>query len=461
MANTVKLSDLTERQTLAPITKRVIVLCFLVMMADNYDNTAMAFSMPRLIREWSIDKITVGWIFTAGLFGLMVGWILFGWLGDRFGRKRALIWGLLWFGVLTLMTMAARDVPQMIVLRFLAGLGIGGALPNAVALVNEFSPRRLRVFVVAVIFAGYTLGGSGGGFIAAGLMPSYGWQVVFLVGGVVPLILAAVLLFALPESMRFLALHPQRHDEALRIARSVRPDLSLPSDTRLIDDTDVSAHTKPALADLFEGPRAIMTPLLWLLYIGNSMAVFAISNWLPFLIEASGLPPTRAALAATLWSIGGTVGGLVASRLVDRAGLLTIVLFVLIGCPLTASLGLFAAGAGLLFFAIFFAGFFIVGTQNSLHGISGSIYPTSIRANGVGWALGIAKIGSISGPFAVGLLLSGGLTTRQLFFTAAAPLLVGLVASFLLMRLYNVHVHGPRDQIQSEPDPVPVTMAMP
>jgi AAHS family 4-hydroxybenzoate transporter-like MFS transporter len=133
---------------------------------------------------------------------------------------------------------------------------------------------------------------------------------------------------------------------------------------------------------------------------------------------------------------------------------------VLIGCPLTAGLGLFPAGAGLLFFAIFFAGFFVVGTQNSLHGISGSIYPTSIRANGVGWALGVAKIGSISGPFAVGLLLSAGLQTRELFFTAAIPLIVGLISSYLLMRLYNVHVHGTRD-LQPLPEPVPATLATP
>jgi AAHS family 4-hydroxybenzoate transporter-like MFS transporter len=390
----------------------------------------------------------------------MVGSIMYGWLGDRFGRKRALIWGMLWFGVLTLATMAARDVPELIVLRFLAGLGIGGALPNAVALVNEFSPRRLRVFVVAVIFAGYTLGGSGGGFIAAGLMPIYGWQVVFLVGGVVPLVLAGILYAALPESMRFLALHPERHDEALQIARAVRPDLALPADARLVDDTDPRGGKKPRLADLFQGPRAAMTPLLWILYIANSMAVFAITNWLPFLIESSGLPPTRAALGATLWSIGGTAGGLLASRLVDRIGLRSIVIFVLIGCPLTAGLGLFPAGAGLLFFAIFFAGFFVVGTQNSLHGISGSIYPTSIRANGVGWALGVAKIGSISGPFAVGLLLSAGLQTRELFFTAAIPLIVGLISSYLLMRLYNVHVHGTRD-LQPLPEPVPATLATP
>jgi AAHS family 4-hydroxybenzoate transporter-like MFS transporter len=153
-AASMRLSELTETKNLSALTKRVLVLCFLVMMADNYDNTATAFSMPRLIREWHIEKITVGWIFTAGLFGLMVGSIIYGWLGDRFGRKRALIWGMLWFGVLTLATMAARDVPELIVLRFLAGLGIGGALPNAVALVNESSPRRLRVFVVFVIFAG-------------------------------------------------------------------------------------------------------------------------------------------------------------------------------------------------------------------------------------------------------------------------------------------------------------------
>jgi AAHS family 4-hydroxybenzoate transporter-like MFS transporter len=441
MEGTLRLSELTERPGVSGLSKRVFLLCFLVMMADNYDNTAMAFSMPRLIHVWHIEQVTVGWIFSSGLFGLMVGSFLFGFLGDRFGRKKALIWGMIAFGILTLATMAASDVRQLMALRFLAGLGIGGALPNAVALVNEYAPRRMRVFVVAVIFAGYTLGGSGGGFVAAGLMPLYGWQVVFLVGGALPLLLACALAVLLPESVRFLALQPGRQSEALKLASALRPDLALTDRTRLVPD-DEGSKPKVSIGDLFAGARRFMTPLLWLLYIANSMAVFAVTNWLPFLIESSGLPPTRAALGATLWSIGGTVGGLVASRLVDRYGLAAVTLFVLLGCPLTATLGVTGATPALLFGAVAVAGFFVVGTQNSLHGISGSIYPTRIRSNGVGWALGVAKIGSISGPFAVGLLLHAGLNTRQLFFTAAFPLAVAFVSAFFLMLLYDRHVHG-------------------
>ena len=451
-ADVVRIADLAEGDRLAPLTKRVLLLCFLVMVVDNYDNTAISFAMPQLVREWHIDKVTVGSIFTAGIFGLMVGSIIFGWLGDRFGRKTGLLAGLVWFGLVTLCVTRAASVPQLVALRFLAGLGIGGALPNAVALVNEYSPRRIRVFAIAVIFAGYTLGGSGGGFIAAGLMPIYGWPVVFVVGGILPLLLAAALLLWLPESIRFLSLRRANDAKVRRLARALRPDLRLAPDVRLVGEIDDDKAAGIRFADLFRGPLRAMTPLLWVLYIANSMAVFAITNWLPFLAEAAGLPPVRAALAATLWSIGGTLGGLIASWFADRVGLRAIVVFILIGCPMTASLGYWAGDVGVLFGAIFFAGVFVVGTQNSLHGIAGSIYPTQIRSNGVGWALGIAKIGSISGPFAVGLLLTAGLGVKQLFLTTALPLSVGAVASLLLMRLYNRYVHNAPSRRSSADD---------
>lgn len=441
LLSTLPLSRLTERPGLSALTKRVLVLCFLVMVADNYDNTAISFVMPRLIRDWHIDKLTASYVFTAGLFGLMVGSILFGWLGDLVGRKTMIIAGLIEFGLATLAATMAQNAEQLMVLRFLAGLGIGGAVPNGVALTNEFSPRRLRVFVVAAIFAGYTLGGSGGGFVAAWLMPTHGWPVVFLIGGILPLALAAILAVWLPESIRYLALHPRRSAEGVRLARAMRPDLAITAETRIVEE-QAPAAASPILADLFAGPRAVMTPLLWLLYIANSMAVFGMTNWLPFLIESSGLAPQRAALVATLWSIGGTVGGLFASRFVDRLGLRAIVLFVLLGCPMVAVLGLAAQSAVLLFVTMTMAGFFVVGTQNSLHGISGSIYPTRVRTNGVGWALGVGKIGSISGPFLGGLLLARGLPVPELFVAAATPLLIALASAFLLMRLYNRHVHG-------------------
>jgi AAHS family 4-hydroxybenzoate transporter-like MFS transporter len=448
------LSTLTEREGLSALTKRVLILCFLLMVADNYDNTAISFVMPRLLREWHLDKLTATLIIVAGLLGLMVGSILFGWLGDLVGRKRMIIAGLVEFGLATLASMFAQDAVQLMALRFVAGLGIGGALPNGIALTNEYSPRRLRVFVVAAIFAGYTLGGSGGGFVAAWLMPIHGWPVVFLIGGVMPLLLAAVLAAALPESIRFLALHPHRSAEATVLARRMRPDLAISPETQIVED-QATASATPILADLFAGPRAVMTPLLWLLYIANSMAVFGMTNWLPYLIESSGLPPQRAALVATLWSIGGTVGGLFASRFVDRLGLRAIVVYVLLGCPLVAMLGVAAQSAVWLFVTMTLAGFFVVGTQNSLHGISGSIYPTRIRSNGVGWALGIAKIGSISGPFLAGVLLANGLPVPELFVAAAMPLVVAFVSAFLLMRLYNRHVHGRDSGADAASPPTP------
>jgi MFS family permease len=276
-------------------------------MIDNYDNTALAFAIPQLIQEWRIPKMMVGSIFSVGLFGLMLGSIIFGWVGDRFGRKTALLVCLFSFGALTLATTAADSIHGLMILRFLAGLGVGGALPNAIALTNEYSPPRLRVTAVAMIFAGYTLGAAGGGFVAALAIPTYGWQAVFVFGGVVPLILGIVLISALPESVRFLALAPGRFREAAALAARMRPDLAIDCDTLIVVDQE-SLHRTPIIKDLFRGARSAMTPLLWVIYIANSMVVFALINWLPTLMGSIGIAPGRAAFVAALFAVGGAAG---------------------------------------------------------------------------------------------------------------------------------------------------------
>jgi MFS transporter, AAHS family, 4-hydroxybenzoate transporter len=438
---TVALSEILDTPRVSGVTVRVTLLCFLVMVADSYDVSALSFAVPELIRQWHVDKIATGTVFSASLFGLMVGSVIFGFIGDRWGRKTAIVAGSIAFGALTLATGLATSLNELLAIRFLACVGLGGAVPNAVALTNEYSPKHARVTMIAVIFAGYALGGTLGGLISAQLMPVYGWPIIFYLGGAVSLALALVLLVWLPESIGYLALRPDGAAKAIELAAWVRPDLDLRGVSRLSVRAE-DDRSQFVLRRLFSGPRGIMTPLLWIVYVANSVTLFALVSWLPVLVESVGMTRGVAAIALSLFFLGGAAGGLAVGRLIDRSGMLALVMSAVIGCPIVASLGMMGGSSSLLLAAATAAGFFTIGVQNSLHGIAGKIYPTSIRSNGMGWALGIGKIGSIAGPFIGGVLLAWALPVQQLFWAAAVPLALVGVAAFFLMRLYDGAIHG-------------------
>ncbi len=419
--NTYTVSQIVDGAGLHRPLLVIIGLCFLLMVCDSYDVAALSFAAPVLIRQWGISPSAMGFIFSTGLFGLLVGSILFGSVGDRFGRKRAMVAGALAFGVLTIATGLARSEPVLLVLRFLATVGLGGAVPNAVALTTEFTPRARRITAVGVIFAGYSIGGIAAGLSASYLIGALGWQAMFFVGGGLSLLTALAFLW-LPESLSFLAAAPGRQAEAARVAAFLRPALRAAPPARILPDAALSTE-RGRLADLFAGSLRLTTPVMWLIYIANSMTVFSLSSWMPVAVESVGFPRAMAATATALLFTGSAVGGVVGGRFADRFGLGAVVVLALLGFPAVAALGMLGGAAGLLLPVSFLAGCFAFGGQTCLHGVVGTLYPTNIRANGVGWAIGIAKIGSIAGPFIAGLLLprlSGG----QLFLAAASPLLV-------------------------------------
>jgi MFS transporter, AAHS family, 4-hydroxybenzoate transporter len=438
---TMQLSEILDTLPVGGVTIRVTLLCSLIMVADSYDVAALSFAVPELIRQWHVDKIATGTVFSASLLGLLIGSMLFGFIGDRWGRKTAIVAGSLIFGALTLATGMTTSLNEMLAIRFLACIGLGGAVPNAVALTNEYSPKYARVTTIAIIFAGYALGGTLGGLISAQLVPLYGWPMIFYLGGGVSLVLAAVLLVLLPESIGYLALRPDGATRAVALAARVRPDLDLTGVSRLSMPAE-SDRSQFVLTRLFSGQRSIMTPLLWIVYIANSVTLFGLVSWLPVLVESAGMTRGVAAIALSLFFLGGAVGGLAVGRLIDRSGMLALVISASVACPVVASLGMMGSSVPLLLVTAAAAGFFTIGVQNSLHGIAGKIYPTAIRSNGMGWALGIGKIGSIAGPFIGGVLLAWPLPVQQLFWAAALPLAVVTGAALLLMRFYDSNIHA-------------------
>ena len=386
--------------------------------------------------RWAISARVLG----IGVFGLMVGSIIFGWLGDRIGRKKTIILGCWLFGGFTLASIWAPSVSVLMWLRFLAGVGLYAAVPNAIVLVSEFAPRRLRATWVVLMFTGFTIGAVMAGLAAASLIPRFGWQAMFVIGGVLPFVISVCLWVALPESVRFLTLREERWDALARLLARMRPSFTVPANAQFIirEHAPRQAFT-PAL--LFVGRLLFITPLLWLFYIFNSVAVFFMQSWMPVLIQGIGLSATDAALTTSVYSLGGTIGGLVTGQIIDRLGLTAVAILPLAGAAISMAVGL-PMSVALLEALVFAQGFFVVGAQFACTAIAPVFYPTSYRANAEGWALAVAKIGSISGPVLGGVLLRMHLPAYQLFYVAAVPLLFSAVFAYGLGRMSRGFLRG-------------------
>lgn len=411
----------------------LVIWSFLVMLVDGFDLQAIGYVAPTLIKEWHLNRALFGAAFSAGLVGMMIGATQGGSVGDRLGRKRTVLGGVVWFGVFTLLTAWVGGMSGLVVLRFLAGIGLGCAVPNAIALNTEYAPKRLRATMVTVMFLGYTIGAALGGAAAAMLIPRFGWSSVFILGGVAPLLVALLCYFYLPESIRFQLL---RRGQSAAVRAQVQrwfPHAGIGADTELVLHEEVRPGY--ALSHLFKENRAPFTILLWLCFIANLITLHFIANWLPTVISSTGVPLQRAVIVTSLFQVGGTFGGILISRLLDRGSLAPLVGFFAMAALMIASIGMFSSSETMLEVIVFCAGLFVIGAQFGLNALAGSSYPTFIRSTGVGWALGIGRIGSILGPVVGGVLIALKLPTHQIFLWGATPMLIGCIASFLLLRL--------------------------
>lgn len=432
----VDVADVIERQRRNGLVLTVIILSTAIMFLDGYDLQAMAFAAPSLVRAWSIDRAALGIVFSAGIAGILVGGLTFGYLGDRIGRRPSIIASTLLFGGFTLGAVWATDIGHLIALRFLAGIGIGGLSPLCYALNLEYVPNRFRGTVVAVIMVGYVAGASAGGVIAASLVPTFGWTIVFWIGGLLPLVAAVASFFLLPESIKFLVVQKRRPDEIARILNRIEPALAARPDARFLmrdeDSETVGASWPSKFKALFDGKLAIVTPVLWCAYIASSITMFFLNSWTPILAEASGYTPAQAALALSMLSLGGAAGCLAIGRVLDRYGIIAIATVPLIASPLVACLGYAGLGDGAFLVAMLCAGFFVIGGHQGLNSSVGMFYPSAVRTTAVGWALSVAKIGSIAGPLIGGILLARELPVQTLFLLVAVPPLFVACCVFVL-----------------------------
>jgi AAHS family 4-hydroxybenzoate transporter-like MFS transporter len=434
MNHTTDVATAIDDSPFGRVQRRIVMLCALVAMLDGFDTQAIAFVAPVLSAQWQLPLPSFGIVFGAGLAGLMLGALVFGPAADRFGRRNVIIATTALFGAFTLMTAWADSLPALVLLRFLTGLGLGGAMPNIISLTAEYSPARNRATMISVMFCGFPLGAVLGGLLAAQLIPALGWQSTFWVGGALPLLLLPVLVRWLPESIGFMAAMG-RPATALRSVLA-----SIVGSERA---ASVNFHAGPALRQagnpvgrLF-GPGGLTarTLLLWLVFFMNLLLLYFLVNWLPAVLRQAGLPIERAIVSTAFLNLGGIVGALVLARLIDRIGPYKVLMTAYLGAAAaTLAIGQ-AAGAGLatLMTIVFAAGFCVIGAQISINALAATLYPTDIRSTGVGWALGVGRAGSIVGPVVGGMLVGAGLATSALFTVAAAPAAIAGAAVLALV----------------------------
>ncbi|WP_230623444.1 MULTISPECIES: MFS transporter [Chromobacterium] len=419
-----------DERPLGGFQYRLLVLCGLCMILDGFDVQAMGYVAPALLEDWGIAKSALGPVFGAGLLGLMLGALLFGALADRIGRRPVLLGCALLFSAGMLLTAGAANLPQLIALRFVTGVGLGGIMPNAMALAGEYSPARRRASLMMLISCGFTAGALLGGLLAAWLIPAHGWRSVFIVGGVAPLLLWLPMWRGLPESAKFLLLR-DRTGQAEAWLRRMEP--SLPAGIRPWL-AERPARSNP-VAELFRNGLARRTLLLWLLSFLNLIVLYFLSNWMPSLLRAQGLDMRHALLAGSMLQLGGVIGTLAFGYWIDRAGFRR----ALPPCFLLAALGLWLLGraqgeALWLHMLLFGAGFCIIGAQPAVNALAASAYPTSLRATGVGWSLGIGRIGSVLGPWLGGVLIGLAWSQAALFALLA---LVALAAAAVVLAYHR------------------------
>jgi AAHS family 4-hydroxybenzoate transporter-like MFS transporter len=404
-------------------------------MVDGFDTQSIALAAPSIAKDFGVQASSFGPIFGVGLFGGLVGAIVFGMLGDKFGRKPILIASIAIIAIGALITPFTTTATALFLVRFLTGIGLGGALPGVIALTGEYAPLRRRAATVALMFCGFPLGAVVGGLASSVLIPKLGWESVFWVGGIVPVILLPVVTLAVPESVRFLA----RRSDSSALAK-VLDRLNL--DPTLAPDIAPTAdEARAPLPSLFMRGRAVGTIMLWIILLLSLLMTYFLTNWIPIIATQNGLDTRVAILGAVMLNLGSIIGSLVLGRFVRARPAATIVVGYVVGALAVVAIGQAAHSAPGLLVTCFLAGFFGIGAQLCTVGLCATYYSDALRATGVGSAVGVARLGAILGPVVGGVLIAGGVST-PLIFVIIGAVSFGAAIAMLVMGLAVLRKRG-------------------
>jgi AAHS family 4-hydroxybenzoate transporter-like MFS transporter len=432
---TVYVDELIDRQSLTPRNYLILGLLLIALLCDGFDLQLLAFAAPRLAKDWGIAPQALGPVLSANLLGMMFGAMFLGRTGDRFGRKRVIVVGTILYGLTSLGCLLVHSLPALATLRFLTGMGLGGVLPNVIALTAEITPAKRRAALTSVPIIGMSLGSGMPSFVAAWLVPHYGWQALFVVGGLVPLLIALLLALALPESLLFLAHRGSHREQVATRARALDPGIEIAADTvfALRGNADGSPR-RGGFKQLFAADLGVTTPLLWVMFACTLLSMHFINSWMSVILNSAGLSEVQTAFTNLALHWGGTIAALATALLLGRMGLawiLALLVSGLVGVFTIATTGF--ASATLLTLAVCLSGFGIIGCQGALNAAAGLIYPVSCRPTGVGAALGVGRVGSLSGPLVGSYFLGIGMPVQQMFYVPMVPLSIATLATLLLV----------------------------
>jgi AAHS family 4-hydroxybenzoate transporter-like MFS transporter len=410
---------------------RIIVACLCVSVLDGFDTQSMAFVAPSISELWRVTPARFGIIFSATLLGTALGAVLLGRLADRYGRRRLIGVAVALFGLMTLACGLARDFTSLLLLRFVAGIGLGGAIPNFLAYASEYAPARARSTIVVFTLWGFPAGAVLGGLASAPLIRHSGWTAVFYLGGLLPLALVPLLL-TLPESIRYLTLQPSSGAAVAAILRRI--DRSRPFDAQASYFLPEGPVQSRSLRAVFENGLASGTLLLGGALCSSLLLAYLLVNWVPLLFRAIGMRMDDAVLGAVILNAGGIAGSYVFSRLMDRSrrALPVMVGSYVMAALAVGSVGLFGLSRGLILTSTALVGFFLIGTQMALTAYIADYYPSAVRATGIGLTQALGRCGSLVGPLIGGGLLSAGVLPLSVLRLGTLP---ALLAAGLLLAL--------------------------
>lgn len=431
MPPSISIPELLDRTRLSAFQWRVFVLCFLVAILDGFDTQAIAFTGPSITQAFGLGAGALAPILTAGIVGMVIGAMGLGLLGDKFGRRPTIIGSVALFGLASLATAFAQTTEQILVLRFIAGLGMGGATPVVLSLAAEYGSARHRGTIMTTVLLGLPAGAILGGLLAAKMLPVIGWQGIFAVGGIVPLLLLVVLLTSLPESLHVLA---RRNTDNGR--RQIEQIVARITQQPVISGSDFSVPEqalKTRVSSLFSAGLARNTLGIWTVYLFNWVAWFMFLSWLPTVLKASGLPVEQAPMGTvavnTVFVLCAIPLSIILPKINTRLLLLALFMFGIVLC-----LGLANSGQNwtLVFILAGLAGLGIGGQQIVLNYMVAQAYPTALRATATGWAIALGRVGAIIGSASGGWFLEQG-GPAGYYLALVAPLAIA-AAGLMIIR---------------------------
>ena len=418
-SRTIDLAALIDGRKLTRFNYVLIVLSWAITMFDGLDMMMVSYTGPYMIEKMGLTKVQFGYVGSAGTLGMVLGGLTFTYIADRIGRRPTVIWSAIAFGILTMGTAFATNLPQLLVMRFLDGIAIGGMLPIAWALNIEFVPKPIRATVITVVMMGFSLGSAIAGPLTNWVAPTHGWQGVYLVGGAGTLVVALALAAWLPESMRFLVTKGMKPALVVKTLRRLDPtiDIKESDEIYLGDEGTHKAHFR--LGDLFVGRLAVLTPLVWFGYGISATGIFFGSNWGPQVLEGLEIPRQTAAIISSIGGLLGAFTGIAIMRLADRFGLVVVAIIPAIIVPVLLAIGFRLAPPGLFVPLVIVQAMGIGGVHSAIISQLALFYPSAIRASAGGCASAVGKIGGVIGPTVGGFVISSGIPIVQTYAVLA------------------------------------------